>query len=359
MVSRLVAECSSRQRRYYMTVYFVEKKGWRYDFMRKGERYTQAFFRTKREAEKEEQKMKNHLERPKPTDMVFLDLIELRLDEVKQRLSHEHYMDTVYHARRWVKRWSGLTCSEITIELITILRDERSKISNQTANKELRYLRSLFNWGIKKGYTSDNPAVRVDALRVEKRAVYVPSEADIDKVFKLASKNQRDYLWCLRDTFARSREINNLTWDDIDFKNKTITLYTRKKKHGTKTPRVIPMTEKLYNILNNRNEHKNKSIKWVFWHKFYSKKQRKVVVGPYTDRKRFMKSLCLKAGVKYFRFHPLRHAGASLMEKIGIPISHIQEILGHENRKTTEGYIHSLGNAKVEAINRYQNVRGQ
>ena len=39
--------------------------------------------------------------------------------------------------------------------------------------------------------------------------------------------------------FARSREINHLRWKDIDFTNKTVTLYTRKKKHGTKTPRTI------------------------------------------------------------------------------------------------------------------------
>ena len=48
--------------------------------------------------------------------------------------------------------------------------------------------------------------------------------------------------------------------------------------------------------------------------------------------------LCQKAGVRYFRFHPIRHAGATLMENINIPIVHIQEILGHENRKTTEAY---------------------
>lgn len=340
-----------------MSVYFVDKKGWRYDFMRKGERHTQAFFKTKREAEREEQKKKELLEKPATTDMAFIDLIELRLDEVKQRLSHDHYMDTVYHARRWIKSWSGLTCSEITIELITILRDERSKISNQTANKDLRYLRSLFNWGIRKEYITDNPAIRVDTLRVEKRAVYVPSETDIDKVFKMASPEQRDYLWCLRDTFARSREINNLLWNDIDFKNKTVTLYTRKKKNGTKTPRVIPMTENLHNVLRHRYDHRDLSIQWVFWHKFYSRIKGQVVIGPYKDRKKFMKSLCEKAGVKYFRFHPLRHAGASFMESIGIPISHIQEILGHENRKTTEGYIHSTTRSSKSAIKKFEKAR--
>lgn len=339
-----------------MSVYFVEKKGWRFDFMSKGERYTQAWFKTKREAKEAEQRKRDELSKPISTDMEFLTLLNLRLDEVKN-LSHDHYMDTVYHSRRWAKRWSGLTCREITIELITLLRDDRAKISNQTANKDIRYLRSLFNWGIKKAYITDNPALRVDTLRVEKKAVYVPSEGDIDKILAIASPEQRDYLWCLRDTFARSREINNLLWEDIDFKNKTVTLYTRKKKHGTRTPRIIPMTENLYSVLSHRYDERDSSIPWVFWHRFYSSKQGKIVIGPYRDRKKFMKSLCDKAGVRYFRFHPLRHAGASFMESLGIPISHIQELLGHENRRTTEGYIHSLGNHKIEAIEKVQQAR--
>ncbi|MDK9709299.1 MAG: tyrosine-type recombinase/integrase [Desulforhopalus sp.] len=291
--------------------------------------------------------------------MDFLTLVNLRLDEVKQRLSLEHYMDTLYHAKRWAKLWSGLSCSEITMEVITKLRDERSKISNQTANKELRYLRSLFNWGIKKDYVQKNPALKVDMMRVEKEEIYVPSLNDINKVFEAASQEQQDYLCCLRDTFARSREINNLRWQDIDFNNRTITLYTRKKKHGTKTPRVLPMTEDLQKILINRFARRTDSVIWVFWHNYYSRNQGKNVIGPYQDRKKIMRSLCQKAGVKYFRFHPLRHAGASFMESIGVPISHIQEILGHNNRKTTEGYIHSLGNNKVAAFERFEKVRSQ
>lgn len=289
--------------------------------------------------------------------MDFLTLLNLRLDEVKQRLSHEHYMDTVYHARRWAKKWSGLTCSEITIELITELRDYRSKISNQTANKELRYLRSLFNWGMRKGYTHYNPASVVDMMRVDKKEVYVPSQGDIEKVFSVANDEQRDYLWCLRDSLARSREINRLQWEHIDFQKKTITLYTRKKKHGTKTPRTIPMTKKLYEVLRSRLEKRVDEVPWVFWHKYYSRNEGKVLTGPFKDRKKFMRSLCEKAGVRYFRFHPLRHAGASLMENINIPVTYIQEILGHENRKTTETYIHALNKSKYEVMTRFEEAR--
>ncbi|MDO9042051.1 MAG: phage integrase SAM-like domain-containing protein [Desulfocapsaceae bacterium] len=158
-------------------------------------------------------------------------------------------MDTVYHAKRWVSRWPDLLCSEITLERITALRNERSLVSNQTANKELRYLRSLFNWAIKKELVDKNPANRVEMLRIEKNERYVPSKEDIEKVVSIATPEQRDYLVCLRETLARSREINNLLWEDVNFTDRTVTLYTRKKRHGTKTPRVIPMTERLHETL--------------------------------------------------------------------------------------------------------------
>ena len=291
--------------------------------MMKGERYTQAYYKTKREAKGAEQRKRSELNTLISTDMDFLTLVNRRLDEVKQRLSYEHYMDTVYHARRWATRWSGLSCSDITIQLITELRDERSRISNQTANKELRYLRSLFNWGMKKCYIIDNPANRVDMMRVEKKKVYVPPNEDIEKVFAVANPEQRDYLWCIRDTLARSREINNLTWDDIDFEQRTVTLYTRKKRNGTKTPRIIPMTNTLYSVLFNICKKRNPQMPWVFWHRYFSKREGKIICGPYKDRKKFMKSLCQKAGVRYFRFHPLRHAGASIMDSVNIPLAEI------------------------------------
>ena len=80
-------------------------------------------------------------------------------------------------------------------------------------------------------------------------------------------------------------------------------------------------------------------------------------IGPYKERKRLMRSLCKKAGVKYFRFHALRHFGASLLEQSNIPIGSIQRILGHENRTTTELYLHSIGDGERRAMdvldNRY------
>ena len=70
-----------------------------------------------------------------------------------------------------------------------------------------------------------------------------------------------------------------------------------------------------------------------------------------------MRTLCRTAGVKYFCFHSLRHSGASIMENNNVPIGAIQRILGHENRSTTEIYLHTLGEAEREAINIFEGAR--
>jgi integrase len=74
------------------------------------------------------------------------------------------------------------------------------------------------------------------------------------------------------------------------------------------------------------------------------------VAGPYLDRNRIMEVLCEKAGVRNFRFHALRHFGVSMLEQSGVPVKSIQRLLGHENRTTTELYLHSIGDSERRAI---------
>ncbi len=68
------------------------------------------------------------------------------------------------------------------------------------------------------------------------------------------------------------------------------------------------------------------------------------------DRKKIMTTLCTEAGGKYFRFHALRHFGASMLDSDNVPIGTVQRILGHENRLTTEIYLHSIGDSERLAV---------
>ena len=80
--------------------------------------------------------------------------------------------------------------------------------------------------------------------------------------------------------------------------------------------------------------------------------------GPYKDSKKIMKTLCEKAGVRYFRFHALRHSGASIMDiSSKVSLGTIQRVLGHENRTTTGIYLHSIGESEREAISIFEQAK--
>ena len=53
---------------------------------------------------------------------------------------------------------------------------------------------------------------------------------------------------------------------------------------------------------------------------------------------------------KHFRYHALRHFGASMLDQSNVPIGNVQRILGHENRLTTEIYLHSIGDGERAAV---------
>ncbi|MEW6440651.1 MAG: site-specific integrase [bacterium] len=329
-------------------------------------RHTGSWFETKKAARLAESAKREEVKNPKvqtasapetPTDMGFLELVNRRLDHVKAYSGKCHYKDHRYLAKRWVKRWGDLNCSQLTPEIVQAFVLERRKVSPHVANMEIRYLRATFNFAKKRGWVQSNPVDGIDFLPVDKRVRYVPHLADIEKVMQLANPETKDYLWVVRETMARVSEVNRMTWDDVSFEGEYVVLYTRKKRGGHLTPRKISMTGKLRDVLTRRYSQRDPTAPWVFWHEYRSTKTGERCRGPYTDRKKFMKTLCRKAGVRYFRFHPLRHAGASVMEQNNVPIGTIQRILGHENRTTTEIYLHSIGQSERDAMSIYERFR--
>ena len=350
-----------------MSVFFVQGKGWRYNFYLNKNRYAKGFYVTKGEAKIAEAKRKEAIQKGLPdpeeelrkavqkqqttaTGMAFLDLVNLRLDHVRAYNSHKHYLDTFYICRKCMKAWGKLMCEDIKRDMVQAYVFVRSKRSNQTANKDLRYLRALFNFGIKKDWISENPTKGIGFLPVERRLRYVPPKEDVLKVLLAAGPEEQAYLYCIKETMGRMGEINRLTWEDVDFANRCVVLYTRKKKGGHLTPRRVPMTNRLFEILSRRYAVRDKSKPWVFWHTCWSSKTGEKIEGPYADRKRMMRTLCRKAGVRYFRFHALRHFGASVLDSANVNIGSIQRILGHEKRSTTEIYLHSIGSAERAAM---------
>ena len=349
-----------------MSIYSVKGKGWRYDFILDGVRYSSNWFGTKAEAREAEAKRREEIKSPNPepvtvmettpTAMSFLELANRRLDHVKAYNSKRHYTDHFYMAKKWIGEWETLSCEEVSRDKIQNFLLKRAEVSPYTANKDLRYLRALFNFGISRNWISENPTRGLSFFPVEKRLKYIPPKKDVLSVIAAADPDTQDYLWTIKETMGRMGEINRLTWSDVNLEERYVVLYTRKKKGGHLTPRKVPMTQKLFEVLSRRYENRAKDKPWVFWQRYWDRKKKEWVEGPYQDRKSIMKTLCKNTKVRYFRFHALRHLGASVLDRANVNLGSIQRLLGHENRTTTEIYLHSIGEAEQEAMKIFEKV---
>lgn len=355
-----------------MTIYKIKGKGYRFEFQVNKKEYSSKFFEKKKDAIEAETKLKKEVKKAAKntntttTDITFYELLQLRLDYLKAKgpEREKYYNDNRYMGKRWVKEWKDLPCTQITAIMIQKFLNKRKdeyikecerlkkepKSFHYALNTDIRCLKATFNYGIRMNLLEKNPVNGTPLFPVNKTRRYSPPYEDILKIISITDKDTQDYLNILKDTLARVNEINRLTWDDVDFKERTITLRTRKKKGGIETPRLIPMSKTVRRILKRRHRRSPDDMPFVFFHEYYSALDKDYVLGPYKDRKRFMKTLCKEAGVKYFRFHGIRHSAASYLNNQGVPLSAIQRLLGHEKLTTTQIYLHDSPESLRDAI---------
>ena len=160
---------------------------------------------------------------------------------------------------------------------------------------------------------------------------------------------------------ARRGELFRLTWSDVDFGNKIVCLWTRKRTDGSYEYDWLPMTTELRG-----------SLRW-WWEQRPIKDQPHVFLcldetefskgyygKPFKYRLQFMRRLCDRAKVKRFGFHAIRHLSASILYNLGYEVAVIQAILRHKSPKTTERYLRSIGLERVrEALEDLSREKGE
>ncbi|WP_236608445.1 site-specific integrase [Pseudodesulfovibrio aespoeensis] len=157
----------------FMTIYSKAGKGFRYDFMVKGKRYTKAWFRTKREAQAAQAQRKKEVAKAdkmaERNDMGLLDMLNRRLDTLQERsFSTQYYKNTRYAAQRLLKHFGDVPCSTITSRMADDYLLSRSRSSTPlAANADLRLLRATFAWAMKRGqrFIADNPFAGLESFQ--------------------------------------------------------------------------------------------------------------------------------------------------------------------------------------------------
>lgn len=318
----------------------VEQHGnkWRYDFVKGGRRYKKGGFKNKEEAKQAEAESRAGA---KSISTNFLKLTTSRLEDIEIRRSKKHFQENKIFFKELMDTLG--TLDTISHEDVQEYLNEVKRQSPSLANRKLKLLKALFNHGIKKHWFYINPCTGIDKFGEDrKKKRYIPPKEDIDKVLSVANEEQRRYLLVIIHTIARVREINRLTWEDVDFKRRYVTLWTRKSKNSKVVDRNIPMNDTLYQALSTAP----RQGPYVFMNKWTKKN--------YDYRSKLLKILCEAAGVERFTYHCLRHYGASKLAESNVPLTDIQEILGHQRATTTDIYLQSLKGSNIEAMKRLE-----
>jgi integrase len=247
-------------------------------------------------------------------------------------------------------------CADAPVQDITVkvvrnyLTVQVQSRSGYAANKDRKNLATAWRWGTEnmEGWPLGiNPFLAVRRFPEERQPRYVPPEEDFWAVYNQSAGQDKVMLLTYLHLAARRSEVFHLQWDDVDFLNGRVRLWTRKRTGGHQEYDWLPMTTELKNALllwrQERLRHTQTTKEYVFvcldktafCEDYYGK--------PFIHRQHLMEKLCVKAKVKAFGFHGIRHLTASILYQKGYPLSVIQTILRHANPNTTARYIHSLG----------------
>jgi integrase len=204
------------------------------------------------------------------------------------------------------------------------------------ANRDLKEFKALYNWSIRNDLISSDPCKNIGSYPENPKARYVPPADDINRVLLAAEREDMDLILTLYHTAGRTSEVLKLTWEDVNFEQRWVRLWTRKRRGGELQEDKLAMTDTLYDVLKHRWDKRDKTTAYVFHNTDGSR-------FTYTQKRNTMKRLCRKAGVKVFGFHAIRHHVASILADSGkASLGQIQKMLRHKRTTTTDNYIKTL-----------------
>jgi integrase/recombinase XerC len=226
--------------------------------------------------------------------------------------------------------------------LATLHSDQKKKSS---IARKLAALRTFFQFLVREGVVEANPAKLVATPRKEKKlpvhlsvedAVRFIETPDADTVF---GKRDRAILELLYATGVRVSELVQLDLRDIDFHNKLLRVFGKRRKE-----RIVPFGEPAVKALRDYLKVREKFL----MNAPVTKRDAQPLVLNYQGTRMTTRSvgrlvekyITMCAGIHDISPHALRHSFATHLLDSGADLRDIQALLGHARLSTTQVYTH-------------------
>lgn len=217
--------------------------------------------------------------------------------------------------------------SEITRDLVEFVakKKEETKVSPATVNRVLEVIRAILNRAHKDwGWLEVTPVIRM--RKVENKRVRWLTKTEASRLLKELPEHLRNMAAFSLATGLRESNVAHLKWQQIYLDKKHALIHADESK--TKRAIPVPLNQQALAILKSQmGKHKE----YVFTYQGRP-------VGRCNNHA-WRKAL-LRAGIKDFRWHDLRHTWASWHVQHGTPLHELQQLGGWSNYETVLRYAH-------------------
>jgi integrase len=263
---------------------------------------------------------------------------------------------------------------------VKILEDFYQEIHQKTtySDKTIQHLYTIINTALKRaiiwGYITTNPNSFIEKPKVRKKEIQCYSPEEVEKLLNVLKNEPLKYqalIYLAIDSGARRGELIGLTWNDIDFNKKTITInksvqYTKELgifEKSTKTEssdRTIYISDTTISILKLYRKEQLK-IQLKLANKW--EKSNRVFTTNYGGNmhpdtpSQILEKIIKKYQLKRISFHGLRHTSISLQISSGIQTQIISRRAGHSSISTTHSiYSHFFDNEFKAVADKMNNI---
>jgi len=320
-------------------IWQVKGKGWRYRFESQGATHTGQWFETKAAARSAREEHRKRLKKPpesknSPPSWAFASLSLEYLAEAQRKFQPKtwKYKRFVYQS---FQEFAGNLFLDDLSPLI-VARYLRTRPSNYNYNFHRKDLSALFQWAVNRGLLAANPCAAIDPLPEELPALIHITPEEWSR-FLLAAGPERPFFLTVFYTLGRVGEIYRLTWSDLDWQRGEIRLFTRKRKGGELEEDWLPLAPELQETLWGLYQRRASGAGFPAGTPYVFINPR--TGSPYTQRRKILRTICRRAGIREFGFHAIRHLGADWLMNHGEDLRTISRYLRHKSLATTEKYL--------------------
>ena len=227
------------------------------------------------------------------------------------------------------KNVTDITTNDIRYHLA--MYQSTRRVSNATIDNRRRILSSFFSWLTKEEYIDKNPILRISKIKSEVEVKIPFSHVDVEKMKVCASltrngKRDRALIEFLMSTGCRVSEVVELDLDNVDFRKGECIVHGKGNKD-----RKVYLTDVCIEYLKEYLTNRKKQSDILFTNRNGDRWSKQSI-------EKIIKTIAQMAEVKNAHPHRFRRTFATNALNRGMPVQHLQKILGHKSLDTTMIY---------------------